>query len=1007
MALPQFWPAIEEINECIKNEAETAHEAILLAVHQPIPIQKKTVAGGNVTQSSEYELLDFFLTPDPPSGTVVMPITGPSGVGKSHIIRWIESQIKFRDPENRFHIIRIPKSASLRNVVKLILEPLHGEQYENLRNELQKAAAEITHETSVIQLLAGLRIALNNYADQLRNNQDNMARIGHAKRLADFFQDAALSNHFSQHVFSKLTKRALEGRNLNENDADTLPQFEPDDLKLPDDLDINNAAEPVKKYYLKQLATTEQKKQAVDILNSVLDEAIRFAFKLSGQLGGGKTLQDLVLEIRKQLLNEEKELMLLIEDFVALAGIQSAILEIAIKEAIHDGNRHYCNMRTAIAVTDGLAGRDTILTRAQYEWIIQSQIENPEELVVDLVSSYLNAARYGSEKIKSMRREQDDNASLTGWLKSFNIEEIDADTLDMLKAFGKSPQGHWLFPFNRQMIRQMMEQYLKQGDNLTFNPRTVINRIIRDILLLRNDFMQKKFPPSSIKHVRGTAFVAQTISARVPQEQRDRYECFLSLWGGNPNDQNGLNSVSPLLFNAFGLNNLSEGQVEPPPPPKPVDPDNQPPDPNLRWIELFEKSKQWEGMLENWVAGTQMPQAEANMIRQHLRIAVSNYINWNQLCIAEQPINAAYFWIPKASGNQNETIKIAEDNKDEDGRLRFALTALYRYDKAGYTWNYPGGSKDSLYYVEFIEDITNKAVDFIVQKTSSELVPIMQGLYVGSHVIGASTEDSKKIDSVLKSITIKQPDEIRCTGLHAGWDDVINSVSTSWNKMQKAFFERCACYQGDGNKEFAVNYPLLSTIFENITFYGEINSDGLTQDIKPVLQQINNNNIFQSKVRNIFEQVNDWRNNVTTRLGEDFDKKAVIESFRNLIKNTTNVGCWPDRVKTSDEIKGLIKEFELSPVKDILDKIKQLPSEFDLNQIHSYIPIFGQIDGKVLSTTANFIIDIDRFLTVLEPKSDFMIEQLKENDADAAAKSVLNQFEELTKNLQEISGARQ
>jgi hypothetical protein len=36
--LEGYWPAADEVNACIKNEAETADVSILLAVHQPTPL---------------------------------------------------------------------------------------------------------------------------------------------------------------------------------------------------------------------------------------------------------------------------------------------------------------------------------------------------------------------------------------------------------------------------------------------------------------------------------------------------------------------------------------------------------------------------------------------------------------------------------------------------------------------------------------------------------------------------------------------------------------------------------------------------------------------------------------------------------------------------------------------------------------------------------------------------------------------------------------------------------
>jgi hypothetical protein len=90
---------------------------------------------------------------------------------------------------------------------------------------------------------------------------------------------------------------------------------------------------------------------------------------------------------------------LLIEDFAALAGIQEVLLNVCIQEGEYAGRQVRATMRTAVAITDRyLAYRDTILTRAQREWVVGGLPQTDEQLkqgVVDMVGSYLNAARWG------------------------------------------------------------------------------------------------------------------------------------------------------------------------------------------------------------------------------------------------------------------------------------------------------------------------------------------------------------------------------------------------------------------------------------------------------------------------------------------------------------------------------------------------------------------------------------------------------------------------------------
>jgi hypothetical protein len=135
MNIDKYWPSTEEINNCIKDQAENSSDAVLLAVHQQFPLAYSTVGpDGNVMpeskkSASEDDFLRYFLS-DAPSGSHVVPITGQSGVGKSHLVRILDARIKRLKNADKYLVIRIPKSASLRKVVDLILsaEPLQDKK---------------------------------------------------------------------------------------------------------------------------------------------------------------------------------------------------------------------------------------------------------------------------------------------------------------------------------------------------------------------------------------------------------------------------------------------------------------------------------------------------------------------------------------------------------------------------------------------------------------------------------------------------------------------------------------------------------------------------------------------------------------------------------------------------------------------------------------------------------------------------------------------------------------
>ncbi|WP_177339130.1 hypothetical protein, partial [Klebsiella variicola] len=86
-----------------------------------------------------------------------------------------------------------------------------------------------------------------------------------------------------------------------------------------------------------------------------------------------------------------------------------------IEEDEYDGKKVLCTLRSIIAVTEGHDSfkrlRNTLGTRARYEWVIQQHAsENDVALkkrVIDFCGRYLNAARHGAAALETYHLQQD------------------------------------------------------------------------------------------------------------------------------------------------------------------------------------------------------------------------------------------------------------------------------------------------------------------------------------------------------------------------------------------------------------------------------------------------------------------------------------------------------------------------------------------------------------------------------------------------------------------------
>ncbi len=132
-------------------------DSVFLAVHQPTALFRRVMGTRPMTEpAKEADLLAWLLSPDVPEGHRVVPIVGRSGTGKSHLIRWLDIHI----PRDGRHVIRIPKSSSLRRVLELVLHGLNGPAYAAIREEVLRARDNLSRIAAEEGLLANFRTAL-------------------------------------------------------------------------------------------------------------------------------------------------------------------------------------------------------------------------------------------------------------------------------------------------------------------------------------------------------------------------------------------------------------------------------------------------------------------------------------------------------------------------------------------------------------------------------------------------------------------------------------------------------------------------------------------------------------------------------------------------------------------------------------------------------------------------------------------------------------------------------
>ena len=975
MILEQYWPGPDQVNACIKNEAETANVAVLLAVHQPTQFTTRNAITNLENSASEQELLDAFLSDDVPGGYLLFPITGPSGIGKSHVIRWLDAQLRRSWKSDKLHIIRIPKSASLRKVVELVLEPLAGDpRFDKPRSELSRAMAEVDERDIVVRFRAEIENALRNRDGamqlELREHNERAGElrqlIGHARGLPTFFSDAALKSHFEQEVLAGKVARAVQGFENETEGNETQSQFSADDLILPDSVDLNAAALSVRTYYQTQLAVQDGKRRqaAADLLNSIVDTAIANVFRLE-QSTGGTSLQDIMLGIREILLREDMDLVLLVEDFAALSGIQDVLLKVCIQEGTRDGKKVRATMRTALALTDGyLASRDTILTRAQRVWVIGNPHQTDSEIknaAVDMVGAYLNAARWGEDGLERQFDRTGTNEVSTDWLSTWRSGDDSDSETEALAAFGFSSKSHALFPYNRLAIEQFVVLHLTIGGRLVLNPRRVINYILRPLLLMRASYLNGNFPPANLDNLRPNLYLAGLVrDSGQPSTLKGRLNSALAIWAGNAPDENALSQIPPSIFSSFAL-------------PTPADLAK------IKFLLLFEPAQftapivelppvtkdpriaEWERKLEAWASGTMLAQADANRVRNALAPMIQGAINWPALRIPEQEIKISWLSIANARGNQvgGRTLVVCDRHDDEDGTLREGFLGALRFAFNDNRWDYPEADIDYVASTAIVDRLVAQLVPVLAAEAMAQVSTIAQTLINQSRIIGLAPPVRLTSPGPLLRGLFSLPPLGDSHASEDGLGALRTQAMSSENgrdmrtKLQILLLERVASFQGTGNKPFAVDSPRLIDALSGETT--NVGNDDVLNDVRAFIATMTETRL-KSRIKPVIIQLSFFQKEIAEFIDDSFDKNAFISDLRNTIRLLVSTNCWPtaSQIK-SGEYEISLSEFHASRLVDLVEKVATIVGETDEKQTPRLLNAVGTIDLGLIERTLSFL----------------------------------------------------
>jgi len=865
MNLLKFWPTEADCLECITPEAENPSDAVFLAVHQEMRFVRRSFHTGQAEKKSQKQLLNEFLR-DEPSGRVILPILGESGIGKSHLVRWLKVQLRQREDRDKRHVILIPKSSSLKSVLGRILDGLEGPRYEEIRGQLKAAREQMDDIGAKQRIRAELLTAIErNHAiaserkEKSRETGGELSKqdqlwIGHGdpRALPSLLKDPATEVLFMQGTPSRAGIISELARHLikDTSEADSpRRQFEHADFLIPNELanEIKEAG-PIAGRYLDKLqrtTSTKQLEEAVELLNGIVDEAIAPL-----ATPADTSLSELFYEVRRQLLADGRELVLLVEDFAVLAGVQRALLDAILREGQTSGKSEACMIRTALAVTDGYffsANLETVQTRAVHGWWIETGEDEAEDDVTNqignFVAAYVNAARIGAKQLEKHYA----NSANVGKKAPNAMDYLapEQDEIGLLASFGQSADQYSLFPFNQSAICTIADWRLRdQQGRLKFHPRSVINEIILPVVKdARVYFEQGAFPPPDFLGLReGRIPYVLTEDLKKKEgdpQRRSRYMYLLHFWAGKP-EKLAEASLPTGVFVAFGLPPLDGSKsVVAPEPLKPLTKtDKQSADDiskqqKNRGEDVSELEplpiRQFVEKLDAWRGGGVLGQGEANKVRIWINTHILHSINWEaELLRSVKPTenNHKMIFLPRAKGNppnlEKAFVLVASDEQFHESAVAndvfSAIRAMFRYDHYN-GWNYDQADDDYIALSNFVDEHLESATNGIRLRykgvEGSPVPSLTQSLLWQARLLNVETahksDDASQIDANFAATSKREnlDDDQE-------WNSFLDELMSNRKLLQDELLDRVAAVQGStGNKPYAIDASQLLAVIKD------------------------------------------------------------------------------------------------------------------------------------------------------------------------------------------------
>jgi hypothetical protein len=741
-------PFAEHIPDSLFN---AVHSDWALQVTPPVGERYQDVDAAAWTQMEPAAFLADFLREDRPHALAA--ILGETGSGKSHLVHWM--RLHLREDARRMVLIVRKSGTSLRAIVREIIGKLPVDQQRSFLDTFNAAGdGTMTPEGRRRELLHHLGQAIREDTPASSTDELGEALI---ETLPNLFQDPYMQReHFLRDgkVAAEIIDHIFE-----QSQADDRPDgrrvFTTEDLILGG-RDYLNATRLAQHAIQLIEADPENRPAAVEVINRNLDKAVARTLSFSGD-----RVEELMARLRTYLKSQGRELVLLVEEFARLQGIDRALLQaITTQGDSGQGETGLCRMRTAIAVTPGFfeSVADTAYRRTTHIVDMNrsaghagGQAPTPASLA-SFSARYLNAVRLGREAIERWSEAADPGEGAPSRCSQCSfVTECHA-------TFGQV-DGYGLYPFTERALWIGADRVNRTGSK-RMNPRTIQNDLLVEVLdTFGPSLSAGEYPPPRLLEklggVKQLPLGAETELKRRNPHLAGRWMALLELYDGTGEV---LNLAKPIL-DSFSLPTIPDASEAPPStvaPPRPLGPTD--PGPAATAEDLA---------IQSWIRGSGLDATVAQKLRELIYSAVFESIDWDMLGQSRTAVTAKAFQkrgISFARQNtQAATYLVVRLEIEADAQTGQALQGLLHASRDGFRWQFEGADRALAGFLDCVEGWTEQVTNQLHTLSApteawSQVGAAFHLLSVGA-AIGGRVKADASIGDMIEAVFSNWPEE--------------------------------------------------------------------------------------------------------------------------------------------------------------------------------------------------------------------------------------------------------